>query len=263
MSDELNAVDAGGGATAGERLRQGRLAAGLELSDVATRTRIPLRHLEALESDDYGALPSPTYSTGFAKAYARAVGVDEVAIAADVRRAISLGGRERHEYVAFEPADPARTPPRLLAWTAAIIAVLLLVGYGVWRNLSLPTDAPPAAEVAAADPAADVAPAPAPAPQPQPPAGGQVVLTANDSVWLRVSDAAGGRLFERELSAGERYEVPADANGPRILTGRPQALTVTVGGREVAPLGPADRTVSNLPIDAASLTARATAAPGS
>lgn len=262
MSDETNAVDAGGGATAGERLRQGRLAAGLELADVATRTRIPLRHLEALEADDYGALPSPTYSTGFAKAYARTVGIDEVAIAADVRRAISLGGRERHEYVAFEPADPARTPPKILAWTAAAIAILLLVGYGVWRNLSLPADGPPAAEIAAADPEQPAAPTPAAA-QPQPAQGGQVILTANDSVWLRISDAAGGRLFERELAAGERYEVPADANGPRILTGRPQALTVTVGGREIPPLGPADRTINNIPVDAASLTARLTAAPGS
>ena len=45
----------------------------------------PLRHLQAIEDGDYGAMPTPTYAVGFAKAYARAVGEDEVEIAREVR----------------------------------------------------------------------------------------------------------------------------------------------------------------------------------
>ena len=54
---------------------------------MAARTRVPLRHLEAIEQGAYEALPSQTYAVGFARAYARAVGLDEVATAAhDERR---------------------------------------------------------------------------------------------------------------------------------------------------------------------------------
>src|SRR3546814_3862603 len=64
------------------------------------------------------------------------------------------------------------------------------------------------------------------------------------------------------MAAGETYTVPADAQNPQILTGRPQALRVTIGGKEVAPLGPADRTITDVGISAAALNASpAPAAP--
>src|SRR3546814_16023732 len=90
---------------------------------------------------------------------------------------------------------------------------------------------------------------------PAPPAG-NVVLTATDTVWLRIYDGNDKRLFEKEMAAGETYTVPADAQNPQILTGRPQALRVTIGGQEVAPLGPADRTITDVGIRAAALNAR-------
>ena len=65
------------------------------LADVAAKTRIPQRHLEAIERDDFNALPSTTYSVGFARAFARTVGADEVAVAALVRSQLEQGGRER------------------------------------------------------------------------------------------------------------------------------------------------------------------------
>src|SRR5690242_8557299 len=119
------------GATAGIQLRDARESAGLSLADVAAKTRIPQRHLEAIERDDFDALPSTTYAVGFARAYARAAGADEVTVAAAVRSQLEQGGRARLEYQAFEPADPARVPPRTLAWTAAIIALLILGAYGL------------------------------------------------------------------------------------------------------------------------------------
>lgn len=69
----------------GDKLRVAREAAGLTLADVASRTRITLRHLEAIEKTDFDALPGRTYVTGFARAYARAVDLSETEIAALVR----------------------------------------------------------------------------------------------------------------------------------------------------------------------------------
>lgn len=243
------------GATAGTELRQAREAAGLSLADVAAKTRIPQRHLEAIERDDFDALPSMTYAVGFARAYARAVDADEVSVAAAVRSQLEHGGRSRLEYQAFEPADPARVPPRALAWTAAIIALLILGGYGLWRA-TWRDGAVPAPVIASASPA-PVTPRPAAVPAAAPtPTSGPVVLTATDTVWLRISDATGKRLFEKEMKAGETYTVPTDANGPTIMTGRPNALRVMVGGVEVPPLGEPEKRIKGVGISAEALRAR-------
>jgi cytoskeletal protein RodZ len=250
------------GVTAGSQLREAREAAGMSLADVAGKTRIPQRHLEAIERDDFNALPSTTYAVGFARAYARAVGGDEVSVAAAVRSQLEHGGRARLEYQAFEPADPARVPPRTLAWTAAIIALLILGGYALWRaTMRESTPAGPPVVSASPSPAApNAATTPAPASAPTP-TGGPVVLTATDRVWLRISDATGKRLFEKEMAAGETYTVPSDANGPTIMTGRPNVLRVTVGGVEIPPLGEPEKRIKGVGISAEALRARAAAAP--
>lgn len=249
----------------GERLADARRAAGLEVADIATRTRIPLRHLEALEQGRYDELPGTTYCIGFAKSYARALQLDEVAIARDVRAELSSqGGRAAPEY--FEPADPARVPPRTLVWTLVVLIVLVVGGYTIWRTMLMNDlgGRDPAALAAGTDridaPAAVNAATPRAA-QSAPPATGEVVLTATDTVWLRISDAGQQRLFEKEMQPGERYQVPTNAKDPRILTGRPDALRVTVGGREVAPLGPPQATIRDVAISAAALAARAAPAP--
>ncbi|HEU4967767.1 helix-turn-helix domain-containing protein [Sphingomonas sp.] len=252
MTTESEPTD---GATAGTQLREAREAAGMSLADVAAKTRIPQRHLEAIEHDDFDALPSMTYAVGFARAYARSVGGDEVAVAAMVRSQLEQGGRARMEYQAFEPADPARVPPRTLAWTAAIIALLIIGGYVLWRGVL--RDGSSVSPVASASPSpAAVRRAAAPVPV-QTPGNGPVVLTATDTVWIRISDATGKRLFEKQMAIGESYTVPPDANGPTILTGRPNALRVTIGGIEVPPLGEPEKTIKDVGVSAEALRARA------
>lgn len=258
---ENEAERTGTATTAGQRLRAAREASGLSLAEIAARTRIPQRHLEAIERDDFQALPSTTYSVGFAKGYARAVGADEVSIAASVRQELEQGAADRADYHAFQPADPARVPPRLLAWTAALVALLVLVGYGIWRAEwvgDLGTAGPAPAITAQLPPATPGASVPLP---PATPANGPVLLTATDTVWLRVYDGdKKNRLFEKEMKAGESWQVPPTAQDPKITTGRPQALQVTVGGAPIPPLGDPDKTIRDVSLKPDALRAR-TAAP--
>lgn len=243
----------------GDVLRRAREAQGLSLQDVATRTRIPMRQLALVENHEYAALPGIPYAIGFSRAYARAVGADETVIAASVRRElVDADVMNAPRYEMFEPADPARVPPRYLAWTAAAIALLFAVGYGVWRTQMF---TPPSEEQIAAqvDPQSTkrATGTGAPAARPTlPPTQGPVVLTAVDEVWLRIYDGTGERLLEKQMKKGETFTVPADANNPMILTGRPNAIAVTVGGRPVPPLGAPERTISDVPISAAALLAR-------
>ncbi len=242
----------------GDRLRQARDDKGLSLEDVATRTRIPLRHLHAIEEERWDALPSITYSVGFARAYGNAVGLDGAAIGRELRD--QLGGTRVSVAVPefYEPADPARVPPRGLAVIAATIAIVLVVGYLVWRSsLADEQPSPPAAQPApVAAPVQQPAPSPAAAPVAL---AGQVTLVASEPVWLRVSDGAGAALFQGTLNAGQRYDVPATAANPVVRTGRPQVLRVVVGGREIGPLDNRERTVANVSLRPADLQARAQA----
>ena len=245
--------------TAGERLREAREAQGLSLAEIGARTRIPVRQLEAIETSNFAALPSITYSVGFAKAYARAVGADEVAIARDVRSQNDVTTRHT-EYESFEVTDSSRIPTRGLALLGLGIAVLLLIGVGLWYGTPWfrggdSNQPAPAAQTAQVPEAAPTTAAPAPA------AAGQVSIIATDEVWMRIYDATGKTLYQNTLKAGDRYDVPADANGPMINVGRPDKLQILVNGSAVPPLGDGARAIQDVGISAAALAARASGAP--
>jgi len=240
--------------TAGERLRDARQAMGLDLAEVAARTRIPLRHLETIETSSYGALPSSTYAIGFAKGYARAVGVSEVEIANAVRGELAQTNFRNPEFVPYEMDDPKRVPPRGLALGGVLLALLIVISIGLWYSTSLfRSDSAPVV----AEPTAEPTTAAAPAPAPTPSSTGQVTLTAADSVWLRIYDATGKTLFEKTLQPGERYDVPQDANGPMINVGRPDQLQVTLNGAALPALGDGRIAIKNVGVSAAALSARA------
>jgi cytoskeletal protein RodZ len=254
-------------ATVGEKLRAAREAQGLELSEIAARTRIPQRHLEAIERSGYNQLPSITYALGFAKSYARAVGADEVAIGRELRAELGSGGSANYErpapVPAYEMTDPTRTPPRGLVWISLVVAALVLVGVVVWYGTDWFRGSAPAPEtLTTADDLDNAANANTTAVATTPPqSGGQVTLTALDSVWVRVSDASGKRLFEKAMAPGERYDVPQDADRPVAKTGRAEAIQVTINGSNVAPLGAASTTIE-VGVSADALRARdPTAAP--
>jgi transcriptional regulator with XRE-family HTH domain len=252
----------------GDRLRSAREAKGLSLDDVAAMTRVPTRHLEHIDNGEWDSLPAITYSLGFARAYAKMVGLNPSEIGTQLRAQLGSAPISSAATSYYEPADPARVPPKSLALVAALIALLLVAGYFIWRNNAL-GEGDPLAEAAAVD-TPIVAPSGAPGGPAAPgqrgraatagPAGGPVVLTATDEVWLRVYDGKGGpALFQNSLKPGERFEIPASAARPMIRTGRPNALRVTVGSREIPPLGPPERLVADVSLLPADLVARAQA----
>lgn len=239
----------------GDRLHAAREAAGLSLADIAQRTRIPLRHLEAIEGSNYSALPSITYAMGFSRAYARAIGADEVAVARDLRGELANTWEPKPRHEPYDTSEPARLPPRGVALAGVAVAVLILIGLGLWYGTSFFRAEEAPTPVAATG--ATTAPA-APTPAPTPTAGpGQVVLTAIGDVWVRIYDADDKTLLIKTMQAGERFEVPQDAKNPMINIGRPDQLTVTIDGQQVAPLGPPQRAIKDVGVGAEALRARA------
>jgi len=227
----------------GERLRAAREEKGFSLEDIAGETRIPLRHLESLEVADWARLPAPTYTIGFARNYAGAVGLDRAEIAEQLRAEMGGFRNDSSTVEHFEPADPARAMPKWLV-LSAIAAILGIVLVFTWiSNRSVSEEPTQAANEAPAQQAPAPAQATPPAQQAAP--QGPVVLTASAPAWVRVSDQ-GKTLFEGVLQPGQTYQVPPTATAPMLRAGAPEALRITVGTAVAPPVGPAGQVTSNV-----------------
>lgn len=262
MEDEIGSeAQAAPRRHAGTLLAEARDAAKLDLAEVSARTRIPQRHLAAIEAGDYARLPSRTYAVGFSRTYARLLGLDERMVTEQVRLDLAEGdpqGPARPDR--FEPGDPARIPSRRLAWFSALAVLLLVAGaftfYRTYFSPGIgpaPLTAPTPAATAAAITSGPGAARPAAGP---PPAGPVVFTSLVDGTWVRFYDGAGNRLFEGQMAQGQTFTVPADAQQPQVWTGRPNALAITVGGRPVPKLGEAEVVVRDVPVTAEALLAR-------
>ncbi|MEO1220265.1 MAG: RodZ domain-containing protein [Pseudomonadota bacterium] len=275
MESDKNGIDetsedlmGSAGAGAGDRLRTAREARRMELSHISAETRIPVRHLEAIEASAYDTLPSRTYAIGFARSYARTVGLDEKSIADAVRADLAEGGLHPSVMAGgMEPGDAAKLPSRGLAWFGAFAALILTIGVIAFASTyfgsgaELPSliaendetgvdDDAVVSETLAADDNGTTAPI-------APSAEGQVVLTmSGEEAWVRFYEDGGERLFEGVMAEGDTYEVPQDAEDPRINTGRPNLFSITVGGQSVPPLATEMVPVSDAPISAAALLSR-------
>jgi cytoskeleton protein RodZ len=249
MDEDLVETD---GPSVGERLRAAREEKKISLEDIAAQTRIPRRHLESIEAADWDHLPAPTYTIGFARSYASAVGLDRAEVA-DQLRAEMGGQRTATASEVFEPADPARTMPKslVIAMIAAVILLLVVMSWLNRRSLDQ-SDEPNAVAAEQTAAPAPQAPAPQPAQPPAQAAQGPVVVTATGAAWVRVTDQ-GNILFESTMQPGQTYQVPPTASAPMLRVGAPEAVRITVGNAVAPPVGPAGQVTSNVSLKPADL----------
>jgi transcriptional regulator with XRE-family HTH domain len=88
----------------GDMLRREREKRGLSLVDVENATKIRVRYIQALESEQYQIIPGEVYRLGFLKNYARLLDLDPGAIIARYKSA-----RESAEHSASHNEEPAGT----------------------------------------------------------------------------------------------------------------------------------------------------------
>jgi cytoskeleton protein RodZ len=60
----------------GETLREARMRQRLDIADVEDRTKIRAKYLRALENEEFGMLPGPTFVKTFLRTYAEMLGLD-------------------------------------------------------------------------------------------------------------------------------------------------------------------------------------------
>ena len=287
MSDELetqDGIDLGGSRHVGDVLKARRMELGRELADIAHQTRVPLRHLTAIEAGQHDTLPALPYTIGFVKSYARILGLDPDVTAEQFRRETTKPDRVIPT-MDHEPIEDVRVPTRAAALLGLVLLGVVALAVAAWGlgwfggdetpvaaeapagsddGATVAMDTPPASAPQATSPVAADAPAGDPAataaatPAPAAPTGGAIVVTAREDAWVKIYETGSGRsVFQGVMAAGDRYEVPADRQDLMLWTGRAGALDLTVGGTAIPPLGGATQTVRDVPLTAAGLAARA------
>lgn len=116
--------------TVGTKLKTAREARSRSLDEMACELCLRRNFLEAIERDDISALPEPTFAAGFVRSYAKALGMDGAAMAADFRAEHGLSVAQP---IVIPPqmAAPKSALPRWLSSTAGLALAL-----GAWFTVS-------------------------------------------------------------------------------------------------------------------------------
>jgi len=232
----------------GTDLRSAREQAGLTLSDLATRTRIPPRTLRAIEENDFSNIPPGIFARSFIRTYAREVGVDPEEAVAQYR-SMTEPVVEQSDEPEGEVVEQ-RIPWRPFAadfldfgqrWGHALIAVALLVGF-ISVNRYVSQDEQPE-EAAAAEPAPRIE-RPADSATPVATTGGglRIEMRAQAPCWIRA--VVDGQLTIARLMQPGETETLSGQRDITLRIGDPSALSYSVNGRSGQPLGAAKQAVT-------------------
>jgi cytoskeletal protein RodZ len=219
---------------------------GVGLREVSEQTRITMRHLEAIEADDYKALPGGIFNKSFVKSYARAVGFPEA-------RALELYERTSRER-GFHDEEPPTSPQRSRIYTGessrsplmtyglsivivGLLALVVYAGLHYYRRGEAEQAGGAAATPtpAAAQQQAAAQPTPTPAAE-----GFKVQVRSTRIFWLtswQEGEKKRGRMLKPD--APEEFE-PTAPFSLHYDRGSAEALQVSVNGRPLK--APADTT---------------------
>ncbi len=117
----------------GPTLREARNRRKLDLAEVEAAIKIRVRYLQAIENEEWDALPGGAYTRGFIRTYASYLGLDGDRLADDYRRAeASPGGEQVPKRVEPVPTGMRRSGSplsgRLLGAAVCLVLIAIVVG---------------------------------------------------------------------------------------------------------------------------------------
>lgn len=119
----------------GETLREARSRRKVDLSQVEAAIKIRVRYLQALENEEWDALPGGAYTRGFIRTYAAYLGLDGDRLADDFRREVEPLGERVPKRVEPVPTGArggeSRLSGRLLIAAVCLVLVAAVVGIAV------------------------------------------------------------------------------------------------------------------------------------
>jgi transcriptional regulator with XRE-family HTH domain len=217
----------------GTHLRSHRAKKGLSLEEIATKTMIQQRFLEAIEKGQLDRLPEPLYVRGFIRRFAEAMGLDGVSLSESFPMGKAHVGSTNTKMLGT--ASNVLRPWHLyLLYLAAVLGAVALL-YALFKPADSPsgtvgTNRPsPQASVVASK-----KPAPAAAkPKIAAPVQAQLTLKADSYLDIRKD---GQREFEGTLKAGQVRTITAKQS-IQISAGNAGGVMLGINGQPAKIMG--------------------------
>lgn len=195
----------------GPTLREARIRRKIDLTEIEERTKIRVRYLRALETEEWDVLPGPTYTRSFIRTYANYLGLDGERLADDFRRFQESqalegpGGREPPVIAAGLPHTEGRRRfgPGSVAAVAVVGLVVALLVLGVVLGGS-EEPSPPAPQPSGGTPAKGSGERQ----QERQPQGVSIRLAATADVWVCAVAANGTPVVDGLILTGGAEEGP-------------------------------------------------------
>jgi transcriptional regulator with XRE-family HTH domain len=221
-------VDNGIGAT----LREARNRRKIDLAEVEAAIKIRGRYLQAIENEEWDALPGGAYTRGFIRTYASYLGLDGDRLADDYKRMTAPPGGERApKRVEPVPTGMRRSQPRLsnrvLIAAVCLVLVVVLVGIALAGGGGGGSSKSSSAAKNQGKDAKAQGEKPATAAKP----GVAMRLTATAEVWVCLLDASEQPLLDGQILAEGDEAGPYRSSGFEMAFGN-GSVEVYVDGKQ-------------------------------
>jgi hypothetical protein len=217
----------------GDRLREARMRQDIDLTEVEAVTKIRAKFLRAMEEDEWGVLPGPTYVRSFLRTYAEFLGLDPHLVVQEYRARYEADREDEPALTARRPSvgleRRGRRPGPGFVVGAVLVGVLaffLILGL---TGPEAPTPERPSAAVGTADRTdAERRPRERRRARRAAPRRVSLVITPVEPSYVCVDDGRGTRIFEGIVTGRRSFR----RRRLRLNLGRPTAI-VRVNGRRV------------------------------
>ncbi|HWE31992.1 MAG TPA: helix-turn-helix domain-containing protein [Solirubrobacteraceae bacterium] len=218
----------------GSTLREARMRARIDISEVEARTKIRAKYLRAIENEEWDLLPGPVYVKSFLRTYGEYLGLDWRMLTDEYKRRyegpsdhelrpIASLGRERER----GPRRPTVPPWVVIAGVFVVIIVVLIV-IGSGGNKPTPTigarTRKPHKQVHHHHHVAITLPAK--------PKTVKLELTATGTVYVCLVNSAGAKLIPGQIFAAGQA-IPTETASKLLLTLGNASVTMKVNGAPV------------------------------
>jgi cytoskeleton protein RodZ len=218
----------------GSTLREARMRARIDMTEVEARTKIRAKYLRAIENEEWDLLPGPVYVKSFLRTYGDFLGLDSRMLVEEYKRRyerpsdhdtrpISTLSRER-ERAARGPLIP---PWAIIGGVVvAIVAALFFIGTAGNKNK---TPAPAGVHAGTGRPKPRKHHHRAPPPKPK---TVKLELVPTGTVYVCLVDGAGNKLIPGQIfTAGQT--IPTKTASKLLLTLGNNAVQMKVNGTKV------------------------------
>jgi cytoskeleton protein RodZ len=225
----------------GTTLREARIRARIDISEVEARTKIRAKYLRAIENEEWDLLPGPVYVKSFLRTYGDFLGVDSRLLVDEYKRRyerpadqdlrpISARSRERER----KRRRPRLGPVAAVVLVLVVVVAALFVVGSINKNSSTSSTTPPTAAASKSTTTTHTTTTHHRHHKPAPPKPTTVTLklVPTSSVYVCVEDGTGKKLIPGLIFAVGQTIPTETASKLKVTLGNP-SVQMKVNGKTV------------------------------